>query len=250
MSELGDLFGVEEEPKVVHPTEKLLPYTRPDGRKMDVRVVGHHVLWANYLWNGAHWMSDYICTHPSEFTNKTVLELGAGAGLPSVLATEAGTKNVICTDYPDAELIENIQKNIDSLVKGEGKISALGYLWGSDPRPVLVQNDNQQYDIIIMCDVIFNHSEHGKLIQSIKDCLKPDGLVWCVFSHYRPWYMDRDLALLGRVRDELGMRVDFVESVKYDELIIEDKRGDPEIMKTVFAYRFTYPIEGEGEGRI
>ncbi|PJF19718.1 hypothetical protein PSACC_00461 [Paramicrosporidium saccamoebae] len=177
-SELGGLFvEAEDEKRIVHPAEKVINYTRPSGDTLQVCVVGHHVLWANYLWNGAHWLSDYICTHPDEFRGKTILELGAGAGLPSILAAEAGAHKVVVTDYPDNELIVNIQKNIDSLLDEEAqkRITAKGYLWGADSTLVLSQNNSTQFDMIIMCDVIFNHSEHYKLLRSIKDCLSPEG---------------------------------------------------------------------------
>ena len=39
--------------------------------------------------------------------------MGAGAGLPSLIASLRGAKRVIVTDYPDEDLISNIQYNID-----------------------------------------------------------------------------------------------------------------------------------------
>jgi nicotinamide N-methyltransferase len=45
--------------------------------------------------------------------NKTVLELGAGAGLPSLVCALNGAARVVITDYPDADLIENLRYNID-----------------------------------------------------------------------------------------------------------------------------------------
>lgn len=42
-----------------------------------------------------------------------MLELGAGAGLPSLVCALNGASQVVVTDYPDAELIENLQYNID-----------------------------------------------------------------------------------------------------------------------------------------
>lgn len=42
-----------------------------------------------------------------------MLELGAGAGLPSLVCALNGASQVVVTDYPDAELIENLRYNID-----------------------------------------------------------------------------------------------------------------------------------------
>jgi nicotinamide N-methyltransferase len=41
-----------------------------------------------------------------------VLELGAGAGLPSIVCALNGATQVVVTDYPDAELVENLEYNI------------------------------------------------------------------------------------------------------------------------------------------
>ena len=42
-----------------------------------------------------------------------MLELGAGAGLPSLVCAINGAKQVVVTDYPDADLIENLRYNIE-----------------------------------------------------------------------------------------------------------------------------------------
>lgn len=42
-----------------------------------------------------------------------MLELGAGAGLPSLVCALNGASKVVVTDYPDAELIDNLRYNIE-----------------------------------------------------------------------------------------------------------------------------------------
>ena len=59
-------------------------------------------------------MSKYLQHRESEIRNKNVLELGAGAGLPSLVATILGAQRVVVTDYPDRDLISNIEHNIAS----------------------------------------------------------------------------------------------------------------------------------------
>jgi nicotinamide N-methyltransferase len=41
-----------------------------------------------------------------------VLELGAGSGLPSLVCAINGAKQVVVTDYPDADLVENLRYNV------------------------------------------------------------------------------------------------------------------------------------------
>ncbi len=48
------------------------------------------------LWNGALLLYDYILTNQSRFLNKTILELGAGIGLCSLIASRFAS-TIICT---------------------------------------------------------------------------------------------------------------------------------------------------------
>lgn len=43
-----------------------------------------------------------------------MLELGAGAGLPSIVAAILGARKVVVTDFPDEDLISNLTLNIES----------------------------------------------------------------------------------------------------------------------------------------
>lgn len=60
-------------------------------------------------------VTDYLYDHARDLVHgRTVLELGAGAGLPSIAAAIWGAKQVVVTDYPDEDLVENLQINIDA----------------------------------------------------------------------------------------------------------------------------------------
>lgn len=48
------------------------------------------------VWRGALLLADYILSNPDLFKDKTVLELGAGVGLTSIVASFLADK-VICT---------------------------------------------------------------------------------------------------------------------------------------------------------
>ena len=56
-----------------------------------------------------------------------MLELGAGAGLPSLVCAIRGARKVVATDYPDVELIENLRHNIKlcTQVDQESRIEAI-----------------------------------------------------------------------------------------------------------------------------
>lgn len=65
------------------------------------------------LWNAGRTISDYLEIHASSLVQgRTVLELGAGAGLPSIVCAINGAAQVVVTDYPDVDLVQNLEYNI------------------------------------------------------------------------------------------------------------------------------------------
>jgi len=231
---LTSLFP-EKQPKV-QPSNSCISYTRPISQeKLSICLAGKHPLWGHHLWNGARWLSDHLELNPSLVLGKSVLELGAGAALPSLLAVMNGADRAVASDYPDTELIDNITQNAALLGdKERERFVAEGFLWGSSPERLLSLNNGKKYDLLFLCDLVFNHSEHLKLLQSCLALISPSGRIWCVFSHYRTWLKDRDLAFLQLASEYFEMEL--VESKKYDHVIVEDARSDPDEMRTVYAY--------------
>lgn len=60
-----------------------------------------------------------------------MLELGAGAGLASLVAAILGAQKVVVTDYPDRDLISNIEHNIASCPLIPDHASIISALVGS-----------------------------------------------------------------------------------------------------------------------
>ena len=51
------------------------------------------------------------------------------------------------------------------------------YLWGSDPAPLLQLNNGKQFDVLVLCDLNFNFSQHDALLETVQACMKDDGTV-------------------------------------------------------------------------
>lgn len=58
-------------------------------------------------------LSDYLLRNPELYRERSVLELGAGAGLPSLVTAVSGAASVLVTDYPDQQLVDNLEYNVD-----------------------------------------------------------------------------------------------------------------------------------------
>jgi nicotinamide N-methyltransferase len=177
--EVHDLF-YEETPVQAPREHHFVDVERPkELGTLHIRMVKKHVLWGDHLWNAGQWLASNFDAHPEEIRGKSVVELGAGAGLPSVVSALNGAKMTVVTDYPDPELIENLAWNLEENVKDAAseRAVATGFLWGAPVDDILALNEGNQYDVVILCDLLFNHSEHTKLVKSCQELLAPNGHV-------------------------------------------------------------------------
>jgi nicotinamide N-methyltransferase len=206
------------------------------------RFQGHH------LWQAAQVISTYLQTHAqSLITNKTILELGAAAGLPSIISSLYGAKYVLATDYPDADLVENLQLNIRTNCQ-ENNISAAGYLWGADPAPLLAHiphTGTDGFDLLILADLLFNHSEHHALLRTVKATLShsPGAQALVFFTPYRPWLFEKDMAFFTLAQDRsqrFDFRVEKILEERMEKVMFEEDPGDETLRRTVFGYRITW----------
>jgi nicotinamide N-methyltransferase len=224
--------------------------------------VGHNPLWGHHLWNAGRVISIYLESQSSLIKAKTILELGAGAGLPSLVCALLGAEIVVVTDFPDPDLIENIRYNVEHCQESSTiyepidieKVARVeGYLWGADPAILLTHiaptstsraspaQDPPGFDILILADLLFNHSEHAKLISTVQQTLSrsPSSKAFVFFTPYRPWLLEKDLAFFGLAR-EAGFRVEKVLEQIVEKVMFEEDRGDEKIRRTVFGYVLTW----------
>ena len=69
-------------------------------------------LFADEIWPGAVKCADFLRKHPNICKNKYVLELGAGAALPSLVSLALGASRVVITDFPNESILDNIKRMV------------------------------------------------------------------------------------------------------------------------------------------
>lgn len=102
------------------------------------------------------------------------------------------------TDYPDAALVENMQHNVElnTTPTERDRTSVQGYIWGRSADILLETiSPAPRFDLIILSDLIFNHSQHSALLDSCKAALSKsqDACVLVFFTHHRPHLADADM---------------------------------------------------------
>lgn len=211
-----------------------------DPKDIKLRLVGKSPLWGHLLWNAGIFTADYLDKHATDLVaGKRVLELGAAAGLPSLICTLNKAETVICTDYPDPDLISNIEQNFQYLEQ-DAKISPYqvkGYIWGNDYATILGKDtisEEDKFDLIILSDLVFNHTEHHKLLTTCKDLLKKNGKCLVVFSPHRPHLLDDDLQFFETAKD-YNFKLEKIDLVTWKPMFEEDDET-VEIRSRVYSF--------------
>jgi len=91
----------------------------------------------------------------------------------------------------------------------------------------LPQDDRKDgFHIIILADLLFNHSEHTKLVTSIVESLRQgdDCFALVFFTPYRPWLLDKDLAFFP-LAEENGLIVEKLFQKTMDRVLFESDPG-------------------------
>ncbi|XP_068587011.1 protein-lysine methyltransferase METTL21C-like [Cebidichthys violaceus] len=170
--------GAEEEKKDQKPAWAPCFYLKVD--KEVYYYVGQEILidgvldcFAGMVWPAALALCHYLDTHREQLSlvDKTVLEIGAGTGLMSVVAALLGA-SVTATDLPDVlgKLRANVMKNTRNRCRYTPQVEALS--WGHDLEsnyPTSVY----RYDYVLAADVVYHHDFLDELLVTMKHFCKP-----------------------------------------------------------------------------
>jgi nicotinamide N-methyltransferase len=76
------------------------------------------------------------------------------------------------------------------------QVEAMPFIWGQDVQPLLSSTiecahstssaGGKKFDVLILADLLFNRSEHAKLLKTCKECMADDGTAWITYSHHDP----------------------------------------------------------------
>ncbi|XP_072763661.1 methyltransferase-like protein 22 isoform X2 [Anoplolepis gracilipes] len=131
----------------------------------DLNLVGLQV------WRGAFLLADYILSHPDLFKDQTILELGSGVGLTSIVASYLA-KEVICTDINAGDILNLIERNFlrnHSYVRSGYHIKEVNFLnlgWSKKLEEKL-----QSANIVLAADVIYDDKITDGFVRTLSKLL-------------------------------------------------------------------------------
>ncbi|XP_028810203.1 uncharacterized protein mettl21ca isoform X2 [Denticeps clupeoides] len=131
------------------------------------------------IWPAALALCSYLETNQQtvNLVDKAVLEIGAGTGLVSIVASLMGAW-VTATDLPDilANLRCNLSRNTRGRCKYTPQVAPLS--WGHDLEEAF-PSTVYHYDYILAADVVYHHDYLNELLVSMRHFCRPGtSLIW------------------------------------------------------------------------
>ena len=169
------------------------------------------------LWPAAEALAEYIAENASLVKNKTVLELGCGLGLPSLVASHLGGQ-VLATDFhPDVEeyFLRNCRHS-----SVECEYQRLN--WREE-------NVSQKFDVVIGSDVLYESKHPREVALGLLRFVKEDGMI--ILSDPGRSYLQQFLSAMN----DLGVSEEMY-SKKVDS-------------KDVFIFKFIASAERYSKGK-
>ncbi len=161
----------------------------------DINVKDERIPYWCEIWASAIGLSMYIIENSSFIENKSVIEVGAGLGLPSITASHYA-ESITITDYIQ-EAVDFSKRNwLLNHSVGEAFFEVL------DWRNIATQH--KKYDIVIASDVAYEQNGFDALLIGLKKLLKPGACI-----------------LLSEPNRYLGKL--FLDKIKEEELVVNSK---------------------------
>jgi predicted nicotinamide N-methyase len=178
-------------------------------------------LHAGSVWNGAVRLAQLLESGKLCLAGRTVLELGAGAALPSLVLL-AQPQSVlpaalVISDYDDPAIVEAMSDNVASnrhLLCAD-RCRVVGHTWGHDIAPLtsalaeILGKDGAtvgaatvacgdsttisgsggatvggSFDVVLLAEIMWNTDLHAPLIETLTRVLAPAGEVWLCHCHH------------------------------------------------------------------
>jgi methyltransferase-like protein 23 len=118
------------------------------------------------LWESGVALATWVADHAGEMAGQTVLELGAGVGLPGIVAASCGAK-VTQTDHdPQALTLAAQNAALNGIV---GIKVELGD-WFSWTNPA-------RYDLILGADIVYDGADHAAILALLERRREPGGRI-------------------------------------------------------------------------
>lgn len=177
-------------------------------------AVTGRALTGSWIWESALILAEWMAAHGQHdfpLQGKTVIELGAGSGLPGLTAALLGASRVVLTDV-EAHL-PGLRKNVEANGLGD-RVDAMELVWGSDES----LSGLGEFDVVLMSDVFYDAEEAAALAKTLKRVCRDGTRIWAA-TELRPWTVEclneltkEGFGLVELMRPDLNDETDGLDS--------------------------------------
>ena len=199
----------------------------PEGRNEAADLLTSVDLTGIMLWPASFLLSSFICSQDAAkyFKNKSVIEIGCGAGMCGLFCAYRGATEVTLSDEKSyvTELAErNItrnQKDIEKVNPSIKSMNAIVYSWNK-----FNEQNNQlrnHYDVVVSSDTVYSRSSVKDFASGIFELLKIGGRAYLAYPFREKGLVEEFHNLL----DKIGLKTIEVRDLIPEEhfvLIDED----------------------------
>ncbi|KAJ6667408.1 hypothetical protein lerEdw1_016529 [Lerista edwardsae] len=173
-------------PRICKMLEKWVPKASHYFDKEHYCYAGHQITiqesietFGAVVWPGALALCQYLESDQEEINlkGKKVIEIGAGTGLVSIVASILGA-SVTATDLP--EVLENLAFNVSRNIhdKNIQKPEVRKLVWGENLNEDFPRSTHR-YDFVVATDVVYHHTALGPLLDTMSYLCQPGTvLLW------------------------------------------------------------------------
>ena len=132
-----------------------------------------HSLFTHRQWRAGMLLADAIFSGAANVAGRSVVELGAGTALPSIIAARCGAAQVVATDYDDEDVVSVMKKNVRRAVQdaAAAPITAVGQTWGRNCDDLLDLVPARKFDVVLLADCMWDQFSHADLIKTVTEVL-------------------------------------------------------------------------------
>ena len=148
-------------------------------------------LFATHLWQGSLVLARHLITkEKNAVKGAMVVELGAGAGVPSMVAMSLGASKVLATDFPAPEVLATLRRNLTrhaSSLERQGAFRVMPLEWGSrEVFRLLAFTEEASFDVALVAECLWKHYQHSAILHSLHSLLRKGGVAFVAYSHHIP----------------------------------------------------------------
>jgi predicted nicotinamide N-methyase len=129
--------------------------------EVEVGIVERDGDYDAYVWPCAMVLAEYVHEHRAEFSDKVVLEVGAGMGLPGLVAAKVGAR-VYLTDMEKARAGVEVNVEVNGLV---AEFRAM--VWGDLASIEACLHNLPKVDWILGADVLYRSCDFGRVVLTL-----------------------------------------------------------------------------------